>query len=290
MKKPTIKPPFSYFGGKSGLATKIAGLLPSHNTYVEVFGGSGAVLFAKPQSRLEVFNDIDEGVINFFRILRDDRAFSELKRLLDFTPFARKEYMECRDTWRLQDDPIEKARRWYALVSMSFSADIHTNKGWGFAATARARKNPPVEFSNTVARLYQCANRLKQVQIECADFRTIFRHYDSPDAVFYLDPPYLASTRKSGGYQHEMTDKAHVELLDLAQNCAARVVMSGYANPMYDEALADWQRIDISTFAHATGKTKSTKLQGAGSGRQTRRIECLWIKPNAVIQPRLLEV
>jgi DNA adenine methylase len=86
MPRPHLKP-FGWYGGKEALAPLLCSLLPTHTVYCEVFGGSGALLFAKPKSRLEIFNDLDGGVVNFFRVLRNT-----------------------------EPDPVERARQWYVGV------------------------------------------------------------------------------------------------------------------------------------------------------------------------------
>ena len=65
-----MRPPVTYFGGKSRLAPWIASLLPPHRVYVEPFCGSAAVLFAKAPSTHEVINDRDGNLVNFLRVLR----------------------------------------------------------------------------------------------------------------------------------------------------------------------------------------------------------------------------
>ena len=65
------RPPFAYFGGKTRLAPLIAAAMPSHEHYVEPFGGSLAVLLAKPRSRMETVNDLDGDLMTFWRVLRD---------------------------------------------------------------------------------------------------------------------------------------------------------------------------------------------------------------------------
>src|SRR5690242_14460533 len=91
--------PFPWYGGKGALAPLLVSLLPVHEVYCEVFGGSGALLFAKPPSRLEVFNDLDSGVVQFFRVLRNPQQAEALQRALTLTPYAREEYYDCLGHW-----------------------------------------------------------------------------------------------------------------------------------------------------------------------------------------------
>jgi DNA adenine methylase len=120
--------PVAWYGGKSRLASWLAGLLPRHDGYIEVFGGGAAVLFAKPRATLEVYNDIDQGLVTFFRLLRDRPV--ELQQALRLTPYARSEFEHCRDTWELVEDELERARRWYTRTQMAFACSA--SSGWGF--------------------------------------------------------------------------------------------------------------------------------------------------------------
>lgn len=86
-----MKAPFTYFGGKMGLAPAIVELMPAHDAYIEPFFGSGAVFFAKPRSRHEIVNDVDGHVVAFFRCLRDRRE--ELLDACTLTPYARDEFV-----------------------------------------------------------------------------------------------------------------------------------------------------------------------------------------------------
>jgi hypothetical protein len=99
--------PVAWYGGKSRTSARIAGLLPRHDTYIEVFGGGAAVLFAKPRAQLEVYNDIDDGLVTFFRVLRDRPA--ELQQALALTPYAGAEFEHCRDSWAIVEDELERA-------------------------------------------------------------------------------------------------------------------------------------------------------------------------------------
>src|SRR5260370_733371 len=80
--------PLPYIGGKNRLATKIISLLPEHTTYVEPFAGGAQVLFHKPPSNIEVLNDLDYDVVNFFRVCQ--WHYEELIRYLRFCLASRK--------------------------------------------------------------------------------------------------------------------------------------------------------------------------------------------------------
>ncbi|HFC10149.1 MAG TPA: DNA adenine methylase, partial [Chloroflexi bacterium] len=88
----TLAPPapiLRYHGAKWKIAPWIIQHFPPHTTYVEVFGGSAGVLLRKPPAPIEVYNDLDGEVVNFFRVLRERPE--ELARAVEFTPYARAE-------------------------------------------------------------------------------------------------------------------------------------------------------------------------------------------------------
>src|SRR4051794_6683840 len=92
---PDLKPPFAYYGGKTTLADRIASLLPAHTHYVEPFAGSLAVLLAKSRSKMETVNDLDQDLMTFWRVLRDQP--DELARRMTLTPHARAEQSAAYD-------------------------------------------------------------------------------------------------------------------------------------------------------------------------------------------------
>lgn len=73
-----LRSPLNYFGSKSRIASRIVKHFPTHHTFVDVFGGSAAVLLAKAPSPVEVYNDIDGDLVNFFRVLQDLPLYSRL--------------------------------------------------------------------------------------------------------------------------------------------------------------------------------------------------------------------
>jgi site-specific DNA-adenine methylase len=95
------KAPITWFGGKSRQLHWLLPLFPPHQVFVDVFGGSGAVLLGKPPSPVDVYNDIDGRLVNLFRVLRDEEQAQRLIKSLELTPFSRSEFMACADP-----DPI----------------------------------------------------------------------------------------------------------------------------------------------------------------------------------------
>jgi len=203
---------------------------------VEAFGGSGAVLFTKERAPLDVWNDVDAGLVTFMRALRD--APEALERALRFTPYSRAEWRECRETWETIADDVERARRWYVMVNQGFGAEPVAT-GWGSERTGAARIARAVTFATSIDALEAFAERWRGVQIESMDWRSLLERYDAPGACFYLDPPYMPETRASGGYRHEISTEDHVELIERAKALEGAVVLSGYDSPLYRSLESD---------------------------------------------------
>ncbi|MDQ2905672.1 MAG: DNA adenine methylase [Chloroflexota bacterium] len=281
-----MKKPFSWYGGKGALAPFLVSLLPLHQVYCEVFGGSGALLFAKEPSDLEVFNDLDSGVVNFFRVLRNPQQAAELQRLLTLTPYAREEYYDCLIQWEEAPDPVEKARQWYVGVMQSMNSSIR-NTGW--STTKAPGSNPARAWVNTIASLTTYADRLAHVEIDHRDFEAVIHTYDSPVTCFYLDPPYLAETRRKGRcYHQEMGREDHERLLSCILQVQGMVILSGYAHPLYQEAeaLASWESIKLNT--RCSSAVRAHAAQHEVSPEVWTRTECIWMNPACVQHQRSL--
>jgi DNA adenine methylase len=265
--------PIPWFGGKSLLARRIAELLPPHRVYVEVFGGSGAVLFAKGRSHFEVWNDLDDGLVHFMRTLRDQP--DELVRAVTLTPFARSEFRRCYATWR-DADGVERARRWYVAIAQAFNAsppDAGSGAGWTGEYAGVSHVPSARAFASSAAQLERCAERFRGVQVDALDWRDVLARYDGPTACLYLDPPYVHATRSSSrGYAHELTDADHAELVARLPGLAAcAVVVSGYDHPLYAPlADAGFERYTFPAVVRTAARGGRTR------GKNAERIEVVW--------------
>jgi DNA adenine methylase len=266
--------PIVWFGGKQNLSLELADLLPPHEVYVEAFGGGGSVLLSKSPAPLEVYNDVDGELVNFFRCLREEPE--ELARVLTWTPYARSEWAESLQPHPEGAGDVERARRFYVRVCQSYGGRAEgRNHGWGFERVGRSRKSRAASFARRVDRLEEFARRLRRVQIDSRDWREILDLYDGPSACFYLDPPYLPETRKEGGYRHELTVEDHVELIDRLARLEGSYLLSGYDSELYRSLEGcGVERHEFATVCHA------------GPGNKDPRLEVVWRRAENA-QPRL---
>jgi len=265
------KPVFSYYGGKAGLARTIAALLPPHDVYIEPFFGSGAVLFAKAPALHEIANDLDGAVVNFFRVLRDRREDLELACVL--TPHAREEYAAA--DLEAQVDDLERARRFWCRVNQSFAKTAGKATGWSI--TTGRTQSVPASIASRIGRFAGAVERLRGISFECCDAAALVARFDGPEVCWYVDPPYLGSTRSTpratgrGDYRVDMLGEgAHRELATALSGAAGGVLVSGYNSELYQELYAAWFRQEIEVTTH------SSNVAGAGTRRNARRVEVLW--------------
>lgn len=255
----TTAPPFVYYGGKQRVADRIAALMPAHTSYVEPYCGGLAVLMAKAPSKLETVNDLDGHLMNLWRVIRDQA--DEFARVCALTPHSRAEYLACSDITTEMSD-VERARRTWVRFVLGRSGGFG-KKGWRFYADPDATNTGmPGYLRGYVSRIHPAMERLQNVSLECRTALEVVREYGrSPNALLYVDPPYLGATRNSMGYRHEMPNESdHRELASALHDAAAAVLISGYPSPVYDELYADWQ----------TYTMRST------TGARSRRTEVIW--------------
>lgn len=269
-------PALRYHGAKYRLAKWLLPFFPPHTVYVEPFGGAAGVLLHKPRHYAEVYNDLDGDIVNFFRVVRDPLLRERLIEAVIMTPYARTEFD---DAWGQSHDPVERARRIAVRAQMGFGSAGATKGTTGFRIDTRRKYGTSqalwARFPDNIAFT---GDRFTGVLIENRPAINIMRQHDGADTLHFVDPPYVHSTRtmgqgKSRGYAHEMTDADHRELLDVLLDLEGKVIVCGYPNDLYREALQGWQ-------FHTTKACIS-----AGRGTALRD-ECCWINPAAVDEQR----
>jgi len=229
--------PFGWYGGKFSHLAWLLPLLPECHHYCEPFGGSGAVLLNRAPSPVETYNDLDGEVVNFFRVLRDEK--DKLVEAIGLTPFSREEFARaCRIDPELP--ALERARRFYVRARQVRTGLAQTASPGRWANcknTSRAGMSGAVSrWLGAVDDLPQIAERLLRVQIENRPAVDVIRLYDSPRTLFYCDPPYVHDTRGDAkAYGYELTDREHAELARILNNVSGMVAVSNYQCDLMDE-------------------------------------------------------
>lgn len=247
----------NYPGSKWRAAPMISQLMPEHHSYLEPFFGSGGVFFNKEPAPIETVNDVDGEIVNFFTVIRENPE--ELAAMIETTPYARQVYD---DAHKIEvHSKIYRAYKFAVVSAMSFGFKTNTKTGFKIDCGGRENSYAVKAWNALPEAVMQAATRLKNTQIENRPALDLIRRFNRDNVLMYLDPPYLLSTRNARGqYRHEMTDTDHEELLQAVIHSRAKVMLSGYESPMYDDALKDWNRFEWNTYAQ----------------NATKRTECLW--------------
>jgi len=230
MKKPKKLIAFGWYGGKFSHLDWLLPQLPDCFHYCEPFAGSGAVLLNKKPSSVETYNDIDGEVVNFFRVLREEK--DNLIEKIALTPFSREEFgLSCELNPDITD--IERARRFYVRarqVRTGLAQTASIGRWANCKNTSRAGMSGVVSrWLGGVEQLQYIADRLLRVQIENRPAIDVIRLYDSKETLFYCDPPYIHSTRgDTKAYRFEMDNYDHVALAKVLNSVKGLVALSNY--------------------------------------------------------------
>ncbi|NLV04100.1 DNA adenine methylase [Haloferax volcanii] len=246
----------NYPGAKARLAPWIIDHFPDHNTYVEVFGGSAAVLVHKPESVNEIYNDLDDDLVNFFEVLRDSRE--ELLEWLHYTPYSRSLYQQFSEDYHTDDQPtddVQRAGQYWYLVQAAFNGDLTKRNSFSTSTSARgyACDSQARNYHRSRERLEAFSRRFEAVTIECLDWRDVLDRYDSDTTLFYVDPPYL-SVRSEGYYPNHGVD--HDALIEQLADIEGEAVISYGELPDYPDAWELRERTVTSTLSRANGTDK----------------------------------
>lgn len=235
-----------YPGSKWRISKWIVSMIPEHHSYLEPFFGSGAVLFNKTPSRIETINDLDDDVVNLFRIVRDNPV--PLIESVEATPYSRSEY-ETAYAGRSDDVcDIEKARRFLIRCWQGHGFRTTGEKvGWKNDVQGREAAYAMRHWNSLPEWLLEAMERLKMVQIDSRPAVEVIKRFNYPNVFIYADPPYVLSTRCRKQYKHEMTDSDHIELLTALREHKGTCIISGYDNELYNEYLQGWEKRCISS-------------------------------------------
>lgn len=264
-----MKPLLSYYGGKQRIASKILQYFPPHTTYCEPFAGGATLLFLKPEiaqkkqdQYIEAINDIDQAIANFYRVAVSQSA--ELKALIDATLYNQHDHQKAKEILRDSSEKyseLEKAWACYVQLNQSYACKMFG--GWGFGLLG----NRASVWRHKKDRLNEQLKRIEKVHIGCEDALRFIKRWDSPQTLFYCDPPYPETNQGHYSGYGASDFKLLCETLDRIQGS---YVLSCYQIKGIEPKTAQ-KKVEID----ATMSASSADLRL--EKKNTKRTECLWI-------------
>ena len=203
----TVRPIIRWAGGKRRLLKKLLPILPEHCCYCEPFMGGLAVLLAKPRSKVEVVNDLNRDLVALYRNLQ--YHFEAFVSEIEWDLGSRATLEDFKAQTGLTE--IQRCSRWFIRNKISF--------GGGFTSFAVSRKSGGgAGFCRRLLleNLAEFRDRMDRVVVENLSYERCLELYDSPETLFFLDPPYIDSqcNNYSGFTKEQMNDlKARIEKL-----------------------------------------------------------------------------
>lgn len=263
--------PLKYHGGKSYLAAWIQSFLPPHLHRVHTHFGGGGEFFEWPHEGVsEVVNDIDGNLTTFWQVLRDPKLFPEFLRRAQATPFSEVEWNAAEvDVLTGNSDPVAAALAFFILCRQSRQG---LKRSFATLSKTRVRRGMNEQASSwltAVEGLPEAHARLKSVVITNVDASEIIAREDSPDTLFYLDPPYLHGTRTlKDAYDFEMTEEQHDELLMQLAEIKGKFILSGRPSDLYNNWCVEMR---WKCFTHEIDNKSSA------AAVKELKTECLWM-------------
>ena len=248
-----MKPPLTYYGGKQKLSDRIISMIPKHRIYCEPFFGGGAVFFAKAPAELEVINDTNGELINFYRVLKTD--YKKLANEIKCTLHSRESHQYAEVIIKNPKLFSEVKRAWaiWTLANQSFASMLGGTWRCDFKKNASAKRlnNKRNNFTEEYAK------RLEQVQIENRDALKVIKLWDTKDTFFYCDPPYFNSAM---GHYKGYTEQDFENLLKVLSEIKGKFILSSYPSELIEKYTKKYkwhtQKIEGIPVSVSLGKRK----------------------------------
>jgi DNA adenine methylase len=252
-----MKTPITYYGGKQRMVSTILPLIPEHEIYTEAFIGGGAIYWAKPKAQLEVINDLNGELINFYQVMK--HQYDELSRLVQATLHSRKQHATAYRIYCNSSDftPVERAWAVWVLSCQGFSGKIGSSWGYEKSKSTMTRKIQNAKYRFEVDDL---GSRLEHTQIECIDALKVISVRDSVDTFHYVDPPYFNS---NCGHYSGYSEQDFVNLLELLSGVKGKFLLSSYPSEVLEEFSKrnNWHTLQFKQKVAVSHKAVKNKIE-----------------------------
>jgi len=238
-------------GGKRRLAKHIIPLFPEHRTYVEPFCGGAGLFFFKPESPVEVLNDINSDLVNLYRVTK--HHLEEFIRHFKWALISRQEFLVNKKTDPSTLTDIQRATRFFYLQKLAFGAKT-TSQTFGVSAVSPPRLN----LLRIEEDLSQAHLRLTRTYIEHLNWDACVTRYDRPATLLYMDPPYWGTT----GYGTDFPLEEYDRMATLAKTIKGKMIISVNDIPEMRRAFKglNMDKVGINYTVGTSNTKKSSEL------------------------------
>jgi len=257
----------AYAGGRSYVLKEIYSVMPPHKVYIEVFGGLAPVLLNKPRSSVEIYNDIDDRLVNMLVQLRDHPEAFE--RFVEGTPYSQglhRKYAEIYFSEKFHElSELEQALITYYLIATSFNGSINNDMRLSIVT------NEPRRWKNRARKIKRIAERLKYVTFTCMDYREVFKRWGDRNVLMFLDPPYIDVEQY---YVKEWRVEDHIELAQRISRLECDWILIYNDHPLIRRLYADYDMKELEE------KSMMERVE-PGQERRIKKYLLIWRVRNA---------
>ena len=251
---------FPYFGGKYRMVKKLLPLFPKHYMYVEPFCGSCVVLLNKSRSNREVINDKYNEIYNLFTVVKNkpDEFYDSFK----YTFTSRTYFYDLLNTDVIKLNDVQKAHRFFYFINHVYNS-APTTKMFRSSRYTLSKLN----YNSLKERIDSVYDRLKNVYIECLDYKELFDKYDYNKVFYFIDPPYYSEDTKNKNtyeYAHTFVVKDFIELANRLKDIKGKFLMTindcSFTRNTYKDFKLSTIPMAYSCGSESKGVTKPTEL------------------------------
>lgn len=241
-----IRTIFNYMGNKSSIAEFIINAFPQHRKYVEVFGGTMAILLNKPKAEVEIYNDFNRNLTNLHEVIRT--RYPEFVEQVNRLYISENTYDDFYKEFWIDGNEMESAIRYFYIMCL-----CHLGK-----FTGGFKVIPEVSYVETFERkvtvITDIHKRIKNIVILNKSFEKVITANNTDDTFLYLDPPYVSSEsyyqKLAGGFD----ESKHIILRDLLLKHKGTFMLSYEENDLVRDLYSDFNILSKSKFRQSKGK------------------------------------
>lgn len=251
------KTPISYYGGKQTMLKHILPLIPEHEVYTEAFCGGAAIFFAKTPVKVEVLNDLNGELMNFYQVFK--RNGIALQKEIDETIHSRNLHTYAQFIYQYPEFFTKVKRAWalWYLSKTGFASRLDGSYGYDKSRNESVKRLGNAKeylMSDTIAK------RLENVQLECNDALKIIKSRDKATTFHFIDPPYVNTDL---GHYAGYNESHFEDLLKLCQALQGKFMLTMFPNDMLKHYLNknEWRLKEVERNISASKTNRRKQVE-----------------------------